>query len=116
LRLLLDEMYSGALARALRDVGVEARTASDLGLGGRSDPDVFAAAAADGLKVLTENVADFVRIASEHVASGGHHHGVLVALSTRFSRRPAGVGVLVAAIMAAAAEPVEDRIIYLSRD
>jgi len=40
--------------------------------------------------LLTENVADFVRIASDHLSTGGHHPGVLVALSSRFSRRPSG--------------------------
>jgi len=38
---------------------------------------------------------------------------VLIALSTRFSRRPDGRGALVAAVLAAATEPLEDCVVYL---
>ena len=113
MKLLLDEMYPPALAEALRASGIEAHTASDLGLAGRSDPDVLAAAVAGGLTVLTENVADFARISAEHLISGHHHQGVLIALSSRFSRRPAGIGALVASIRAIAGDELEDRIVYL---
>ena len=65
--------------------------------------------------LLTENVADFARIAADHLTAGQHHPGVLIALSSRFSRRPAGRGALVAAVLAAAAEPLEDRVVYLQR-
>jgi Domain of unknown function (DUF5615) len=110
---LIDEMYPATLADALRAAGVDACTASELGLAGRSDPDVFAAATAGGYAVLTENVADFARISAEHLSSGRHHAGVLIALSFRFSRRPAGRSALVAAIRTVAAEPIDDRVVYL---
>ena len=51
---------------------------------------MFATAIAEGRVVLSENVADFARIAGDHLAAGHHCPGVIVALSTRFSRRPAG--------------------------
>jgi hypothetical protein len=63
--------------------------------------------------VLTENVGDYVRIAAEHSTAGEHHHGVLITLSSRFSRRPAGIGPLVAAIQAVAGEQIKDRVVYL---
>lgn len=113
MKLLLDEMYPPALAGALRAAGIHAATAAEVWLGGRSDADVFAMAIAEGYTLLTENVADFARIAADHVTAGQHHRGVLVALSSRFSRRPAGRGPLVAAILAIACEPVDDRIVYL---
>jgi len=114
-KLLLDEMYSPRLAEALRAANVDATTAAQLALAGRSDLEVFAAAVSDGYVLLTENVADFARIAAEHLTAGQHHPGVLIALSARFSRRPAGRGALVAAVLAAAAEPLEDRVVYLRR-
>jgi hypothetical protein len=40
---------------------------------------------------------------------------VLIALSSRLSRRPAGGGALVAAVLAAAADPLGDRVVYLQR-
>jgi Domain of unknown function (DUF5615) len=114
-KLLLDEMYPAALAEALREKGVETATVGTLGLTGRSDLDILAAAAADGYTVVTENVADFSRIAGGHVAGGHHHPGVLIALSSRFSRRPAGRGKLVTAILAQLGEPLDDRVVYLQR-
>ena len=115
MKLLLDEMYSPRLAEALRAADVDATTVAELGLPGRSDLDVFATAVADRYVLLTENVADFARIAAEHLTAGQHHPGVLIALSSRFSRRPAGRGALVAAVLAAAAEPLGDRVVYLQR-
>jgi hypothetical protein len=112
-KLLLDEMYPAALAGALREKGVETATVAELGLAGHSDPDIFATAVADGYAVVTENVADFIRAGGEHAAAGRHHPGVLIALSSRFSRRPAGRGRLVAAILTQLGDPLDDRVIYL---
>jgi hypothetical protein len=115
LRLLLDEMYSPALASALRDAGMDAVTVAELGLTGRPDPDVFAAAVAADRAVLTENTADFTRLGAEHIEAGRHHMGILIALSTRFSRRPSGTAQLVDAIRAVEGEELDDRVMYLAR-
>jgi hypothetical protein len=112
-KLLLDEMYPAALAEALRSANVDAVTVAGLGLAGRSDLDVFATAVADGHVLLTENVGDFARIAADQLAAGHHHPGGLIALSSRFSRRPAGRGALVAAVLATVDEPLADRVIFL---
>ena len=113
MKLLLDEMYSPGLAEALRTAGLDARTVGELRLAGASDPEVFAAALAEGRALLTENVADFARIAAEHVSAGRHHPGVLIALSSRFSRRAAGSGQLVAALQALAGRELADCLVYL---
>jgi len=112
-KLLLDEMYAVKLAQVLRDHGIEAATVTELGMAGRSDADVFAAAADGGYALLTENVSDFARLGSEHVAAGRHHFGLLIALSSRFSRRPAGYTALAAAVAAVAGDQLNDRLIYL---
>jgi hypothetical protein len=88
-------------------------TAAEQGLSGRPDSDVFAAAIASGRAVQTENVSDFSRISGDHLGAGGHHGGVLIALSSRFSRRPSGYGAIVAAVAAASADSLEDRLVYL---
>lgn len=115
MKLLVDEMYPPAAADALRAAGVEASPVAEAGLAGRSDPDVFEAAIAAQAAVLTENVGDFARIAAEHVAAGRHHPGVLIALSSRFSRRPAGRGALVAAVVEGMQQPLDDRTVFLER-
>jgi hypothetical protein len=114
-KVLLDEMYADKLAQALRDEGIDAATAAELGLIGRSDADVFTAAADGGYALLTENVSDFARLCGEHLAAGGRHFGVLIALSSRFSRRPAGYGAIVTAVAAVAADQLDDRLVYLER-
>jgi hypothetical protein len=118
-KVLVDEMYPATVAEALRAAGIEATTVANLRLAGATDPEVFGAAVgaavAGGYAVLTENVDDFARIAPEHSTAGGHHNGLLVALSSRFSRRPTGLRPLVAAVEAIAGEQIEDRVIYLER-
>jgi hypothetical protein len=114
LRLLLDEMYPPALARALAAVGIDAVTIIELGMAGTPDADVFAYAVAENLAVLTENVADFVAIAAQHSTTGARHPGLLIALSNRFSRRPSGHPTIVSAIQVLTADELTDRIIYLT--
>jgi predicted nuclease of predicted toxin-antitoxin system len=108
-------MYPATVAEALQAAGIEATTVAALRLAGAPDAEVFGAAVAGAYAVLTENVGDFARIAAEHSTAGGHHHGVLIALSNRLSRRPAGIPLLIAAIQAVADERIEDRVIYLER-
>ncbi len=108
-------MYPAAPARGLAAVGIEATTVATLGLAGHTDSDVFATAVAGGYAVLTEDVGDFTRIAAEYITTGSHHCGLLIALSTRFSRRPAGVAPLIAAIKAIADQQLDDRVCYLTR-
>jgi predicted nuclease of predicted toxin-antitoxin system len=113
LKLLLDEMCSPGLAEALRAADIDARAVMELGLAGSSDPEVFAAAIAYGRTLLTENVADFARISADHLVAGQHHPGVLIALSSRLSRRTAGIGPLVTAIRDIADQQLADRLVYL---
>jgi hypothetical protein len=114
-KLLIDEMYPAALADGLRAVGINATTVAAVGLAGHSDAEVFKAAILSGSVLLTENVGDFTQIAAEHNTAGGHHPGLLIALSSRFSRRPAGLTPLSEAIHAVAQEPLDDRVVYLAR-
>ncbi len=115
MKLLLDEMYPPALADALRRSGIDASNVGEVGLGGRSDPDILAAAEAGGYVLLTENVADFARLATEHLTTGAHHPGVLTALSSRFSRRPSGINAIAAAVRAVATDHLEDRLVFLEQ-
>jgi uncharacterized protein with PIN domain len=113
LKLLLDEMYSPRLAEALRVAGIDASTVAELGLAGVADPEILAAAIAEQRTLLTENVADFTRISAEHLLAGRHHPGVLIALSSRFSRRAAGSGPLLTAILAIREQQLSDCLVHL---
>ncbi|WP_343710549.1 DUF5615 family PIN-like protein [Mycobacterium sp.] len=113
MKLLLDEMHPAALATGLNAAGIETITVTDLGLAACADSHVFARAAVDGYVVLTENVKDFTRLAAKWNTRGNHHHGLLIALSSRLSRRPAGIKPLIAAIKAVAHQQLDDRVVYL---
>ena len=76
---------------------------------------VLEAAAQSDRVVLTENVSDFARLAGHWAAGGRHHAGVVIALSSRFSRRRSGLLVLAGAVAALADEPLVDRIVFLQR-
>ena len=115
MKLLIDEMYPAALAEGLRAAGIDARTAAELSKAGSSDAELFACAIAGGYVLLTENVAGFAAIAAQHSSAGGHHPGLLIALSSRFSRRAAGLKPLIAAIDNIAGDQHEDRVVYLER-
>jgi len=60
-------------------------------------------------------VSDFARLAAEHLTAGRHHPGVLIALSSRFSRRPSGIRGIIAAVGALADDQLEDRLVYLEQ-
>lgn len=108
-------MYPPSLVEAVGALGIDAVTVKELGMGGRSDADIFAVAVEQSRAVLTENVGDFTHISAQHLTAGLHHSGVLIALSSRFSRRPSGVGLLAAAVSAIAGQSLDDRVVYLKR-
>jgi predicted nuclease of predicted toxin-antitoxin system len=115
LKLLIDEMYPPALAGVLRSAGIEAYTVAEQGLAGRADLDILAFAEAEGYVLLTENVADFARLAAERLTAGMHHPGVLIALSSRFSRRPSGIRKIAKAVCDLTEEQLQDRLVYLKQ-
>ncbi|ORV08320.1 DUF5615 family PIN-like protein [Mycobacterium celatum] len=115
MKLLLDEMYPSTLSAALKAAGIDATAVGALGLTARSDAEVFATAVAGDHALLTENVADFTRLAAEWIANGNHHPGLLIALSSRFSRRPSGIKPLAAAVKAVVHQQLDDRVVYLRR-
>jgi hypothetical protein len=114
-KLLLDEMYPASLAKGLHAAGLEATIVSALRLAGSADAEIFAAAVAQDLVVLTENVADFTPIAADHTNAPRRQPGLLIALSSRFSWRPSGAEPLIAAAKAVSREELADRVVYLER-
>lgn len=96
MKLLLDEMYSGRLARALRERGTDAEGVDERSpLRGLADEELLVVAAREGRVLVSENVADFMRLYGEWGAIERRHSGIVIALSSRFSRTPAGYEVLV---------------------
>jgi hypothetical protein len=120
-KLLLDEMYPARLARELRERGEDAEGVDErTPLRGLADEELFAVAAREGRALVSENVADFMRLYGEWGAAGRRHAGSVIALSSRFSRTPAGYEVLVDSLVELCAsrpgsEAMADAVHFLTR-
>lgn len=100
MKLLLDEMYPARLARALRERDADAEAVDERNpLRGLADEELLAIAAREGRALVSENVADFMRLYGEWGAAGRRHAGVVIALSSCFSRTAAGHEALVGSLL-----------------
>jgi hypothetical protein len=101
-KLLLDEMFSTAIAEQLRARGHDVVSIHEPGyvrLEGASDRDVLAAALADDRAVLTDNVRDFRRFEFDALAKGLAIPRLIYTTNRQFPRSdPRMLGRLVNAI------------------
>ena len=100
-RLLLDEMFSPAVAAGLRDLGHDVIAVADQPeLRSKSDDEVFAWACAERRWVLTENVKDFRPILLRALQGGLPACGFLFTSSRTFPRSRKNPGPLIRALHA----------------
>lgn len=86
-RLLLDEMFSPAIAAELRAFGHDVIAAADRSdLRSKSDEEIFAWASAEQRWLLTENVKDFRPIMLRALQAGSPGCGLLFTSSRAFPR------------------------------
>ena len=86
-RLLLDEMFSPAIAAELRQRGHDVIAVADRAdLRAKSDEEIFAWASAERRWLLTENVKDFRPIMLRVVSAGSPGCGLLFTSSRAFPR------------------------------
>jgi hypothetical protein len=113
LKLLLDEMYSPAVAAELRRRGHDVLSVHDAESSvdpGASGADVFAAAQAEGRVLVTENVRDYRPLEAAVIAGGLQHAGLVYTSNRGFPRGdPATLGRLVHALDALLREGQELR-------
>ena len=87
MKLLLDEMYSAAIAEGLRQRGHDAVAVVERPeLRNVADADLFAVAQTEGRTVVTENLDDFVAIVNDHDGRAQPHHGVVLVHPRRYPR------------------------------
>jgi hypothetical protein len=97
--LLLDEMFSPAIAAALRDLGHDViAVAGRTDLRALTDDEVFAWASGNGRWLLTENVKDFRPILLRVLQAGSAGTGLLFTSSRAFPRSRNNPGPLIKAL------------------
>jgi hypothetical protein len=100
-RLLLDEMFSPAIAAALRDLRHDVLAVAERGeLRAMTDQDIFALATAQGRWLLSENVKDFRPILLRALQADTAVTGILYTSSRAFPRSRKNPGPLIHALNA----------------
>ena len=108
--LLLDEMFSSAIADELTSRGVDCRAVvADVLLRALSDLEVFDAALLENRVIVTNNVADFESLRRARDAAGGPVPGLIYTSDAVFPRTKAYVSRLAAALEVVAAGHVTAR-------
>src|SRR5580692_5089877 len=83
--LLLDEMFSGAIAVRLRAKGYDVlAVVADQDLAGRPDEQVLAGAAAARRALVTANIKDFLPLDSDYRVTGQSHAGLILVSTKTF--------------------------------
>ena len=102
--LLLDEMFSPAIADGLAARGIDCRAVvADALLRALSDLEIFETALLEGRVIVTNNVPDFESLRRARDAAGGAIPGLTYTSDVTFPRTKAYVARLVAALADAAA-------------
>jgi hypothetical protein len=101
--LLLDEMFSPAIAVELSSRGIDCRAvAADVLLRAHSDLEIFDTGLLEGRVIVTNNVPDFESLRRAREAIGGELPGLIYTSDLAFPRTKAYVSRLVAALETAA--------------
>lgn len=122
MRLLLDEHLAPRIAVQLRRLGHDVIAVVERpDLHRSADATLWAAAHTERRMIVTQDVSDFMRLASQDAAIGKPHPGLVLIHHRRFSRGRQHVGQLVASLGALlAANPADDalagRIVWLAAD
>ena len=78
MKVYLDEDLSPVIAGLLRNHGIDATTAQDVGNVQLEDQAQLAYAAREGRAIVTANVIDFIELAHEAVATNTEHPGIIL--------------------------------------
>jgi predicted nuclease of predicted toxin-antitoxin system len=100
LKLILDEMYTAAVAEQLRERDHDViAVAERADLRGTADEDLLAWARTEDCALVTDNQRDFIPIHHRCIAGGHDHKGLILTNNRRFPRgQPATTGKLVVAL------------------
>jgi len=81
-KVYLDEDLSPAIAELLRQYGIDASSAHEVGNVQLDDRAQLTCATRDGRAIVTANLVDFIELAHEAVASNTEHAGIVLVSSS----------------------------------
>jgi hypothetical protein len=97
--LLLDEMFSNAIAERLRAKHhAVMAVVGDPALAGLPDDQILAYATAQGRALVTANIRDFMPLNSQYAASGTSHAGLILVSAKTFPQDASYVGAVTSAL------------------
>jgi len=82
-----DDIANPLLAQVLRRAAHDVEAPSDVGMGGRSDPEHLTCAIRAGRAILTRNYRDYERLHLLVMQAQGHHPGILLVRRDNDPRR-----------------------------
>lgn len=77
MKIFLDHHYPNVLAKALRDSGIDAVTAFEVGMQSSSDEEILEYCRRELRTVLTNNHGDFAQIARNWSIANRNHFGII---------------------------------------
>jgi len=104
--LLLDEMFSDAIAEQLRTQGHDViSVVANPALVALPDEQILAHAATDGRALVTANIKDFVPLDARYRTAGQVHHGLVLVSAKTFPQNRAFAAAIATALEALLADP-----------
>ena len=117
--LLLDEMFSGAIAEQLRAKGHDVlAVVADPALVGLPDEQILARAASTGRALVTANIKDFVPLDTRYRAAGQEHAGLILVSARTFPQDrsyTAAITSALSALLGRSAPPQAGHVTFLPR-
>ena len=92
MRIFLDHHYPNALVRALRDSGIDAVSAFEVGMHSSTDEEILKYCRQDLRTVLTNNHGDFAQIARNWSIANRNHSGIIYTSDNSLPRTVANAG------------------------
>jgi len=99
--LLLDEMFSEAIAQRLRAKGHDVQAVvADPSLASLPDDQILARAAATGRALVTANIKDFMPLDAQYRAAGQAHAGLILVSTKTFAQNRTYTTAVTSALLA----------------
>jgi uncharacterized protein YciW len=117
--LLLDEMFSGAIAEQVRAKGHDVlAVVNDPALAGSADEQILAHAAATGRALVTANIKDFIPLDARYRAASQAHAGLILVSAKTFPQDRTFTAAVISALSALLDQPSQiqpGQVLFLPR-